>query len=204
MYKPSLVDFYRRRNGKLLEGKNTVLLAKDGDKIYRVQEHIGLVVKIYPKLYGDTIPKLLVRFADGKEYQVRAYLDTNIEENTIVSIYGIFVETSTKELEFICKGGMVRVFGELVDAGRVNTKYVYRFGFGELSKVKKSPRYPSNLEGIEVLEENKLWTYSGTDIEEIENTEEGIFEEEDTTIDFKSGDKFYIDNETRYVERINY
>lgn len=47
-------------------------------------------------------------------------------------------------------------------------------------------------------------TYSGTDIEEIENTEEGIFEEEDTTIDFKSGDKFYIDNETRYVERINY
>ena len=56
----------------------------------------------------------------------------------------------------------------------------------------------------EVLEENKLWTYSGTDIEEIENTEEGIFEEEDTTIDFKSGDKFYIDNETRYVERINY
>lgn len=204
MYKPSINEFYKRRNENLLNGKDTVLLSKKDGKIYRVQEHIGLVMKIYPNLYGDSISTLLIRFANGKEVKVRAYIDNNVEENTIVSIYGIFVKNNSNELEFICKGGMVRLFGKLIEAIKVNTKYIYRFGFGELSEVKESPRYPSDLEGIEELEEGKLWIYSGTDIEEIENTDKGIFEEEDTTMDFSSGNKFYINDETGHVIQTEY
>lgn len=87
---------------------------------------------------------------------------------------------------------MVRAFGRLTEAKRVNTQYIYRFGFVELSQVAESCRYPSNLENIEVLEEGKLWTYYGTDIDEIEEKKAEDFIEEDTTIDFSAGDKFSI------------
>ena len=40
------------------------------------------------------------------------------------------------------------------------------------------------LDGIEVLEENKLWIYSSNNIKEAEDKIKEMVEEEDTTIDF--------------------
>lgn len=184
MYKPVLESYFAKRNRNLLEGKDTILLGKVNDKFYRVQEYIGLVTNIsMPVGIGPDIPTVTLRFAGGKQYKVNAYVDNNIQKGNFVSIYGSFNENDNGDLEFTCRCGMTRLFGKLGEAGRVNPKYIYRFGFGELSKVKKSQRFPIDLEGIEVLEENRLWTYSSNNIEgEVEKIKEMV-EEEDTTVD---------------------
>lgn len=194
MYKPALVEFAKKRNASLLEQKDIVLLAKQDEKYYRVKEYIGLIVKIYPKTYGTDIPMVRIRFQDNKEFDVRVYLDNNITENCFVSIYGIIIPSKTGQLEFICKGGMVRTFDTLMQAGKINTKYLYRFGIVELSEVKESIRYSSNLQGIEVLEKDRLWTYSGNDINQLENTKKEVIEEEDFIVDFSTTDEVYINS----------
>lgn len=192
-YKPSLEKFFSIRNSKLAEGQDCVLLAQEDGKYYRVKEYIGLLEKIEPRILGiENIPTVLVKFAGGKTFRIRAYIDTNLEVGCFVSVYGIFTKDAFENLQFTCKGGMVRAFGRLTEAGRVNTKYIYRFGFGELSQISESFRYPSTLSNIEVLEQGMLWTYYGTDIEEIEAKKAEDFIEEDTTLDFSTGDQFSI------------
>ena len=192
--KPSIETIFRKRNANLLEGRDTVLLAKHQDKFYRVTEYIGLIVKIYPKnTYGSDIPRMIIRFFNGEELLVRAYLDYNVTENSIVSIYGIIVENNGQK-EFVCKGGLVRAFGKLSEAGKVDIRRIYRFGYGELSEATLSKRYSNTLTGIEELEKDKLWIYSSTNINEIESTSVDYFETEDSTIDFSQGNEFYINN----------
>lgn len=140
----------------------------------------------------ENIPTVLVKFAGGKTFRIRAYVDANLEVGCFVSVYGIFTKDAIGKLQFTCKGGMVRAFGRLTEARRVNTQYIYRFGFGELSQVAESCRYPSNLDNIEVLEQDMLWTYYGTDIEEIEGKKVEDFIEEDSTLDFSAGEQFAI------------
>lgn len=185
MYKPVLEMYFAKRNRNLLEGKDTILLGKVNDKFYRVQEYIGLVTNIsMPVGIGPDIPTVTLRFAGGKQYKVNAYVDNNIQKGNFVSIYATFTENSNGELALTCRGGMTRLYGKLGEAGRVNPKYIYRFGFGELSSVRVSQRFPLELDGIEVLEENKLWIYSSNNIEEAEEKIKEMVEEEDTTVDF--------------------
>lgn len=194
-YKPVLLKYCTKRNAKLLEGKDTIILAQKDGKFYQVEEYIGLITKIYPKFsWNSEVPEFEVRFQGGKTYKIRAYLDPKSVENSFASIYGIFTKTLNGDLEFTCKGGMVRIYETLGQAGRVNPKYIYRFGVVHLSRVKESTRYPANLEGIEVLEENMLWTYSSNDLEAIEEKSKDIIEEEDTTIDFNVDNPVFINN----------
>lgn len=185
MYKPVLEMYFAKRNRNLLEGKDTILLGKVNDKFYRVEEYIALVTNIsMPCGIGPNIPTVTLRFAGGKHYKVMAYVDDNVQKGNFVSIYGSFTENANGDLELTCKGGMIRLYGKLGEAGRVNPKYIYRFGFGELSKVKASQRFPLDLEGINVLEENRLWIYSSNNIDEAEDRIKEMVKEEDTTVDF--------------------
>ena len=101
--------------------------------------------------------------------------------------------------KFTCKGGMVRVFGMLQEAGSINTQYVYKFGYAELSKVEESIRYSSNLQNIIELEKDMLWLYIGDDIDSIESRKKDSFKEEDTTVDFSTGGQFSINPVTGEV-----
>lgn len=196
MLKPNLIRFAQKRNGNILKQKDTVLLAKHEEKYYRVQEYIGLIVKIYPKMtYSSEIPLVRVRFQNSQEFDINAYLDNDITENCFVSIYGIVVPEKDNQLKFLCKGGMVRAYDTIMQAGRVNTKNLSRFGILELSEIKESARYSSNLTGIEVLEKNRLWIYSGTNIKEAEENSRVMIEEEDFTIDVSKGQNFFINSQ---------
>lgn len=87
-YKPALERFFSIRNGKLAEGLDCVLLAQENSKYYRVKEYIGLLEKIEPKIPEiENLPTVLVKFAGGKTFRIRAYLDPNLEVGCFVSIY---------------------------------------------------------------------------------------------------------------------
>lgn len=168
-YKPILKEYCRRRNRDLLEEKDIVLLAKKDNYFYRVEEHIAMITKIYPKyLYGNDVPALEVMFAGRQRCTIRAYVDPKIQEYDFVSIYGIFTKNAiTGNLEFYCKGGMVKIYENIPTSKDVKLEYVHRVGFAELSRPKESEKYPLSLEGIEDLETNNLWTYSSKNIRNI-------------------------------------
>lgn len=201
-YKPILQIFCSIRNKYLIEGKDVVLLAKKDGKYYRVEEYTGLIVKIYPKYcWMSQVPEIAVRFQNGEVFKIRAYLDRNITEYSFVSIYGIFTPKSDGNLEFTCKCGMVKQYDTLGQAEKVNPKYMYRFGIAELSRVKESTRYPIDLKGIEVLEQDNLWIYSSANLREEEQKYKEKLIEEDSVIDF-SGDKYISIENSLEIESI--
>ena len=184
-YKPVLLKYCEKRNKNFLEGKDTILLAQKGEEFFEVKEYIGLITKIYPKYYwSGEISEVKIRFLNCKEYKVRVYLDKNIHLNDFVSIFGIFTKNENGDLELTCKGGMVQAFETLGQAGRVNSKYLYRFGIVQLSEAKESKKFPKMLEEIEVLENNMLWTLSSDNLELLEKNCEKLLEEEKNILDF--------------------
>lgn len=192
-YKPIMTKFCLERNKNLIMGKDTVLLAQHNGKYYEVGEHICLLTKIYPKSsWSSEVPEVELRFQSGKSYRTRAYIDANIVKNSFVSIYGIFTPLENGELEFTCKGGMIRAFDMLGQAVRVNPRHILRFGLLQLSKAVISTRYPSNLKGIEILEENMLWIYSSKNLEKEQQEWKTILEEEESTIDFTGNTTIFI------------
>ena len=196
-YKPIMTKFCLERNKNLIMGRDTVLLAKNNDNYYEVREYIGLLTKIYPESsWSSKVPEVEIRFQGGKSFRIRVYVDSNIVKNSFVSIYGIFTKLDNGELEFTCKGGMIRAFDMLGQAVRVNPRHISWFGLLQLSKVEISTRYPSNLEGIEVLEENILWIYSSKNLEKEQEEWKAIFEEEDSTIDFSGNTTVFINAPT--------
>ena len=202
-YKPAMIKYCLIRNKKIVEGKDVILLSKKDNKYYEVREHIGLLTKIYPKISWSTeVPEVEIKFQGGKSYRIRAYIDSNIEENCFVSIYGIFTPLMNGKLEFTCKGGMTRVFETLGQAGRVNPKYIYRFGIVQLSKPEISTRYPSTLNDLEILEENILWIYSSKNLEKEQEEWKSIVQEEDTTLDFSGTTTVFI-NESTEIENVS-
>ncbi len=195
-YKPVLTNFCSIRNVNLAQNdKDTVILAKKDNKFYKIQEYIGLVVKIHHQVtWRSSVPEIDVRFEGGKIFRVRAYMDKNITELSFVSIYGIFTPKENGELEFTCKCGMVRAFDTLGQAGRINTNYLYRFGIVQLSRVTESVRYPIDLDGVEVLEDNMLWIYSSKNLQEDEKTFNKRLAEEDYNIDVSNNTSFFVNN----------
>lgn len=178
-YRPQLLEFTKIRNMNLGKGKDTILLAKKNNRLYRVEEYIGIIVKSYPKHHG-CIESQDVMFQNRKVFNIMAYRDNIIKEGDFVSIYGIFTPKDNGELEFTCIGGMQKVFESPKDLGYIDKKYMYRFGIAELSRVKVSTRYPLGLKGLEVLDTNILWTYSSSNLEKIEEKFEEILKREDT------------------------
>lgn len=203
-YKPVLTNFCSKRNVNLAqEGKDTVLLAKKDNKFYKVEEYIGLVVKIHSEpTWLTSVPEVDVRFEGGKIIRIRAYLDKNITEFSFVSVYGIFTLKENGELEFTCKCGMVRAFDTLGQAGRINTNYLYRFGIVQLSRVTESTRYPIDLDRVEVLEDNMLWTYSSKNLEADEKIFKERLAEEDSNVDFAENKVVSI-NSSEEIEDIS-
>lgn len=195
-YKPILTKFCSIRNANLAqEGKDTVLLAKKDNKLYKVEEYVGLITKVHSEFtWLTSVPEIDIRFEGGKTFRVRAYLDKNVTELSFVSIYGIFTPKENGELEFTCKCGMVRAFDTLGQAGRINTNYLYRFGIVQLSRATASVRYPIDLKDVKVLEENNLWVYSSKNLEEIEKTFKEKIIEEDSNIDFSANKVIFINN----------
>ena len=187
-YKPVLVKYCAIKNKNILEGKETILLGKCYDDYYEVSEYIGLIKEIGPKYKGDDgMVEAKILFRNQEIYKVRVYVDDNIHLNTFVSIYGSFCKSSNSEqLELICKGGMVRAFEALGQAGRVNTNKLYRFGIAQLSEAKESKKFPKNIPGIEVLEENRLWILSTNNLKELEQNREKLLEDDKNTVDLSA------------------
>lgn len=203
-YKPVLTNFCSKRNVNLAKrNEDTALLAKKDNKFYKVEEHIGLVVKIHSEpTWLTSVPEVDVRFEGGKIVRIRAYLDKNITEFSFVSVYGIFTPKENGELEFTCKCGMVRAFDTLGQAGRINTNYLYRFGIVQLSRVTESTRYPIDLDRVEVLEDNMLWTYSSKNLEADEKIFKERLAEEDYNVDFAENKVVSI-NSSEEIEDIS-
>ncbi len=178
MLKPILDKFFQYRNVVSKNGLDIVLLTKGYDnKYYRVKEYIGQVVSIQSGKGFNGMDKIEVKFLNNEKYQTETYLDSNIREGDIISIYGIFTKNGTK-LELQCKGGSIRVFNKFSEAGRIDTNKIYRFGYAELSNVEPSTEYNVGEENIKELEKNRLWFYVGNDITDIENKAKLIEQEE--------------------------
>lgn len=169
MLKPILDKFFQYRNVVVKNGLDIVLLTKGYDnKYYRVKEYIGQVVSIQSGKGFNGMDKIEVKFLNNEKYQTETYLDSNIREGDIISIYGIFTKNGTK-LELQCKGGSIRVFNKFSEVGRIDTKKIYRFGYAELSNVEPSVEYNVGEENIKELEPNRLWFYVGNNIKDIED-----------------------------------
>lgn len=195
-YKPSLLKYSAIRNKNFISGKDTILLAKCYDDLYEVKEYIGLLREIGPKYYGDNgIVEVKIQFMNNEIYKTKVYLDSNITINSFVSIYGVFVETPTGEQELVCRGGMVKAHETLKQAGNVNTKYLYRFGIVQLSEVEKSLKFPKNVEGIEIVEEGKLWAFGSNNLKEFKQNIGKMLEEEKTMINLSQQNNFISIND---------
>lgn len=169
MLKPILDKFFQYRNVVAKNGLDIVLLTKGyNSKYYRVKEYIGQVVSIQSGKGFNGMDKIEIKFLNNERYQTETYLDNNIREGDIISIYGIFIKDGTK-LQLQCKGGSIRVFNKFSEAGRIDTNKIYKFGYAELSNIEPSVEYNVGEENIKELEPNRLWFYVGNDIKDIED-----------------------------------
>lgn len=197
MLKPSLEQFFKYRNVLLGKGLDISLLAKGKDnQYYRVKEYIVQVISILEGKGWNGMDKVKVKFFNNELYDTETYLDNDIREGDIISIYGIITKSEISSVpELQCKGGTIRVYNRFSEAGRIDTTKIYKFGYAELSVAELSTKYMIEENKIKVLEDNRLWMYIGNDIHEIENKGK-ILEEEKKNgiIDLSQVTSFYVED----------
>lgn len=201
MLKPILGKYFLMRNNALREGYDTALLTKGQDgKYYRVKEYIVQVVSIWDQIGWNGMDRVKVRLFNNENYITETYLDDNIREGDIISIYGIFIQKG-EQLELQCKAGSIRAFNKFSEAGRIETSKIYKFGYAELSVAEPSIPYETNTEKIQELEKDRLWIYVGNDIKSIEEQYKHKKEEEKNgIIDTTTATSFYVDDTEEILE----
>lgn len=179
MIKSILKDYYKYRNQALEKGYDIVLLAKTYDnKYYRIKQYIGQVVEIYKGNGPKDMDIVRLKFMNNEVYQTGTYLDSDVHVGDIIAIYGIFIKNGG-ELELQCKCGTIRVYNTFAEAGQITVSKIYYFGSRELSMVEPSIEYRLPPEKISVLEDNRVWTYMGKDIREIEENSKKLQNQSD-------------------------
>lgn len=200
MLKPILEKFFNYRTQILNKEFDTVLLAKDYDgKLYRVKEYNGQVVDIRKRNNFNSMDKVKVKFFNNEIYETSTYLDDDINIGDLISIYGIVVRNSD-HLELQCKCGSIRIYQKFAEAGRIDTKKFYKFGYSELSVIEPSSVYDVPLDRLQVLEQNKLWVYIGSDIKAIEDRGKKIIQEEENGIIDVSKEQTFFVKDTNNIE----
>ena len=200
MIKPVIEQFFKYRNVVSKKGLDIVLLAKGPDnEYYRVKEYIGQVVSIQENIGLTGMARVEIRFFNKQILKSKTYLDDDIREGDMISIYGIVINEGSK-LTLQCKGGSIRVYTKFSEAGRIYKDKVYKFGYAELSTIEKSVKYDVEQDKIKELETNRLWFYVGNDIKQIE--ERAKLDEKDEkngVIDTSKVDSFFVED-TTYVD----
>lgn len=203
MLKPTLEKFFDYKAQILNKGLDAVLLSKDYDgQLYRVKEYVGQVVDIRRRNNFNSMDIIKVKFFNNEIYETATYLDDDINIGNLISIYGIVVR-NRGNLEVQCKCGCIRSYQKFAEAGRINTKKFYKFGYSELSVIEPSSMYDVPLEKLQVLELNRLWVYTGADIKAIEDrTKKIIQEEENGIIDVSKEQTFFVKDTNNIEEEI--
>ena len=203
MLKPILEKFFKIRTLILSKGLDAVLLFKDYDgRLYRVKEYVGQVIDIRKRNNFNSIDTVKVKFLNNEIYETATYLDNDINIGNLISIYGIVVRNSD-HLELQCKCGSIRIYQKFAEAGRIDTKKFYKFGYSELSVIEPSSVYDVPLDRLQVLEQNKLWVYIGSDIKAIEDRGKKIIQEEENGIkDVSKEQTFFVKDANNIEEEI--
>lgn len=200
MLKPKLKEFFNYRTQILNKGLDAVLLAKDYDgRLYRVKEYVGQVIKIQKGNNFNPIDKVTVKFFNNELYETATYLDNNISIGDLICIYGIVVRSNGK-LEIQCKCGSIRLYKDFIEAGKIDTKKFYKFGYSELSMIEPSIIYDIPVERLQVLEKNKIWVYTGNDIKQIEDSSKKIIQEEENGIIDVLKEQTFLVKDTNNIE----
>ena len=202
LIKPVIEQFFKYRNVLSKKGLDIVLLAKGpNNEYYRVKEYIGQVVSIQEGRGWGNMDKVSLKFFNNETYETETYLDSDIREGDIISIYGIIIKDGSK-IELQCKGGSIRVYTKFEEAGRIYKDKIYKFGYAELSVIEPSIKYNIEQDKIKELEPNRLWFYVGNDIKHIEDeVKKNEENEKNGIIDFSKVNSFYVEN-TKDIETI--